>query len=109
MQRIATFTKIHGNGNVEVIVNGIVNKEIEMLIKREDEKLRKKNEELKNLRTLVHSLEKKRNKAIQEKYSAMMKPHRATVREKMGLILAGIICLNEDFIYIEYPDWIERK
>lgn len=109
MQRIATFTKIHGNGNVEVIVNGIVNKEIEMLIKREDEKLRKKNEELKNLRALVHSLEKKRNKAIQEKYSAMMKPHKVTIREKIGLIIAGIICWNEDFVYIEYPDWIERK
>lgn len=110
MQRIATFTKIHGNGNVEVIVNGIVNKEIEMLIKREDEKLRKKNEELKNLRALICSLERKRNKTIQEKYNAMMKPHnKATIREKIGLVVAGILSIGENFTYIEYPDWIERS
>lgn len=108
MQRIATFTKIHGNGN-EVIINGIINKEIEVRMIRESEELKKKNEELRNLRALVCSLEKKRNKTIQEKYNAMMGPHKTTIREKMGLIIAGIICWNEDFVYIEYPDWIERK
>ena len=104
MQRIATFTKIHGDGNVEVIINGIVNKEIEVRMTRENEELRKKNEELRNLKVLVCSLEKKRNEALKEKYSAMMKPHKVTIREKMGLIIAGIICWNEDFVYIEYPD-----
>lgn len=107
MQRVATFTRIHGNGN-EVIINGIINKEIEMRMTRESEELKKKNEELRNLKALVYSLEKKRNRAIQEKYSAMMKPHRATIREKIGLIIAGIICFNEDFVYVEYPDWVER-
>ncbi len=108
MKRIATFTKIHGNGN-EVIINGIINKEIEVRMTRESEELKKKNEELKNLRALVHSLEKKRNKTIQEKYNAMTRPHKTTIREKIGLVVAGIISLSEDFNYIEYPDWTERS
>lgn len=108
MQRIATFTKIHGNGN-EVIINGIINKEIEVRMIRENEELKKKNEELRNLKALVCSLEKRRNKAIQEKYNAIIKPHKATIREKIGLVVAGIISLSEDFVYVEYPDWIERS
>ena len=40
MQRVATFSRIVGNGNVEVIMNGMVNEEI----KRQQEELTRERE-----------------------------------------------------------------
>jgi hypothetical protein len=105
MQRVATFTKIQGNGNIEVIMNGIVNKEIQRLRRQELFELNKANEELERERDAVKMIKKQRDRLLAEKY-AESKPRRMSIRtrvkESIIFAWACLICWSEMLGLIEY-------
>ena len=99
MQRVGTFTKIHGNGNIEFIMNNILNKEI----MRQRELERKE----------MSRMETRHNKYLREKLAALnAKPCERKWYQKVadGFIfcLACVICWCENGKLIKY-DWRERK
>lgn len=98
MQRVATFTKIQGNGNIEVIMNGIVNKEIQRLRRQELEELERERE-------AVKMIKKQRDRLLAEKY-AESKPRRMSIRtrvkESIIFAWACLICWSEMLGLIEY-------
>ena len=99
MQRIGTFTKIHGSGNIEFIMNNILNKEI----MRQRELERKE----------MNRMESRHNKYLREKLAALnAKPCERKWYQKIadGFIfaLACIICWLEDSNLIKYEGRKEK-
>lgn len=91
MQRVATFSRIVGNGNVEVIMNGMVNEEI----KRQQEELTREKE-------WSNMIAEQRNELLKEKYKPKHKSIWYHTREIIYYILACALCICEDLKLIEY-------
>lgn len=105
--RIATVTKIKGNGDVEVIMNGIVSEEIKRLRQHELNELEQKRKEFEKEMEWMNMIKKQRNKLLQEKYESISirKPHQSLcdiTRETIGFIIACFLCWSEMLGLIEY-------
>ena len=61
MQPIAMYTKIHGKGNIELIINDVVNAELMRQRKLEQEAYEKAQEEYEKEREYLHSIINKRD------------------------------------------------
>ena len=93
MQRVATFSRIVGNGNVEVIMNGMVNEEI-----------KRQQEELTREREWSNMIAEQRNELLKEKYKPKHKSIWCHTREIIYYILTCALCICEDLKLIEYID-----
>lgn len=86
MQPIATFTKFHGKGNIEVIMNNVVNRELthqreaeqkaleteRAFLWQEFQKANKKHElEMKGMNVCMNTIKNQRNKMLAEKLKAI--------------------------------------
>lgn len=93
MQRVATFTKIHGNGNIEAVMNGIVN--AELMRQRELER-----EELEKERDFANMIRARRNNLLKEKYIAIKaESHNGfckRIKEDVIFVFGCIICWGEE-------------
>lgn len=91
MQRIVTYTKIHGNGN-EVVINGIVNAELQ----RQRDMERKAYE---NEMEWMNMIKKQRDKMRKEKLKLLdAKPCMSwgkKAKEKIAFVWACLFCWGE--------------
>lgn len=108
MQRVATVTKIKGNGDVEVIMNGIVSEEIKRLRQHELNELEQKRKEFEKEMEWMNMIKKQRDKLLQEKYENInikTKRHeslRDRAKETIGFTIACFLCWSEMLGLIEY-------
>ena len=110
MQPIATFTKIHGKGNIEVIMNNIVNREL--MRQRELE-----HQELERERDYANMIKNRRNELLKEK-CAMLKANECKrcnanffhkAKEKILFVWACIYCYAYNCKLITYEGVWKRK
>ncbi len=98
MQRIATCTKIHGNGN-EFIINGIVNAELQ---RQRDMERKAYEDEME----WMNMIKKQRDKMRKEKLKLLdAKPcmgWKEKAKEKAIFILACLFCWSEALGLIKY-------
>lgn len=103
MQRVATFSRIVGNGNVDVIVNGVVDKEIQRVRQQELTALEQKNAELKWEREALKMIKKQRDRLLKEKYEPKRKKRILDhIKENLAFVFACILCWSEMLGLIEY-------
>lgn len=108
MKSIGTMTIIRGNGNndIEVIMNAVVNEEIKRLRRKELAEMEAQRKEFEDEMEWMKMVKKRRNELLEEKCKAIEKPQHETLkertREKIGFILACILCWGEELGLWEY-------
>lgn len=106
MKSIGTMTVIRGNGDVEVIMNAVVNAEIKRLREQDMAEMEAQRKEFEKEMEWMKMIEKKRNELLEEKFKAIKKPKHETLKdrtkEKIGFVLACIICWGEELRLWEY-------
>lgn len=106
MKNIANMTIIRGNGDIEVIMNAVVNAEIKRLREQDMAAMERERNEFKNEMEWMKMVKKRRNELLEEKCKAIEKPQHETLkdrtREKIGFILACFLCWGEELGLWEY-------
>lgn len=106
MKNIANMTIIRGNGDIEVIMNAVVNAEIKRLREQDMAAMERERNEFKNEMEWMKMVKKRRNELLEEKCKAIEKPQHETLkdrtREKIGFLLACFLCWGEELGLWEY-------
>lgn len=108
MQQIASFTKIQGSGNVQAIVNGVVNNELmrqrTLEHKAYEREKRAHEREIKCLEDMCTILKRQRNRLMRQRFaSAPMPKH--TIKDRMVCILALPIVLWDNRKQKRKEEW----
>lgn len=114
MNRIATMTVVRGSGNVEAIMNGIVNQEIKRLRAKELEEMEAQRREFEKEMGWMNMIKKQRDREraqhLKEKYNTVQaRPRKKRAREKVGFVLACLICWGEALCLFEHINEEEEK
>lgn len=100
MKSIGTMTVIRGNGDVEVIMNSVVSAEIKRLREQDMAIMERERKEHEREMEWMNMVKRQRNRLLEEKCKAIEKPKHETLkdrtREKIGFILACILCWGEE-------------
>lgn len=106
MNRIGTMTVIRGNGDIEVIMNTVVNAEIKRLREQDMVKMEQERKEHEKEMEWMKMIKKKRNELLEEKCKAIEKPKHETLKdrtkEKIGFLLACFLCWGEELGLLEH-------
>ena len=106
MKSIGTMTVIRGNGDVEVIMNAVVSAEIKRLREHDKAEMERERKEFEREMEWMNMVKKQRNRLLEEKCKAIEQPQHETLkdrtREKIGFVLACILCWGEELRLWEY-------
>jgi hypothetical protein len=114
MQPIATFTKIHGKGNIQLVINGIADKE---LARQRELEHREHEIEMRCMNMWIDTFKKQRDELRQEKRAALHSKHNANIfertwhnaKETLIFIWSCFICYSEICKLIKYEWWVKEK
>ena len=72
MQPIAAFTKIHGKGNVELIINGVLDKEVARQREAEKQTLKELEMEMRCMNIIMNGIKSQLNDLRKESYDNLV-------------------------------------